>query len=451
MYPTGPFQTFATPASRFTGKKTTLPHAFAARTSHDPTTDAWNMDTGASSHLNNSNLIYVHQCVHDNNCTIEFDAFGFSVKDFLTRRVLLRCDNTGDLYPVTSPSPIPDAFLVSQHTWHERLGYPGGEVLRRLVSSNFISCNKEKHPILCDACQLGKHMKLPFVSSDTVINSCFDIIYSDVWTSPILSLLVTRPPDIVRCIWLFRYKYLADGTLSRYKARLVANGSTQLEGVNVDETFSMVVKPAVSSWAQASPSGLGIDTTYLLLYVDDITHADTESKLGVDGDPVSDPTLYRSLAGSLQYHTFTRLYISYAIQQLFSSSTTDLVAYSDADWVGCLMNQRSTSGAEAEYRDVAKVVAGTCLLRNLLRELHTPLSFATLVYCDNVSAVYLSSNLVQHQRTNHIEIDIHFVRDLVVVVQVRVLHVPSHYQFADIFTKGLLLALFEDFRTSLSV
>nr|GEU89640.1 ribonuclease H-like domain-containing protein [Tanacetum cinerariifolium] len=72
------------------------------------------------------------------------------------------------------------------------------------------------------------------------------------------------------------------------------------------------------------------------------TLIDTESKLGSDGDSVSDPTLYRSLA-------------------------------------------------EAEYHSVANVVAKTCWLRNLLRELHTPLSSVTLVYCDNVSAVYLSS------------------------------------------------------------
>ncbi|GJW69563.1 ribonuclease H-like domain-containing protein [Tanacetum coccineum] len=111
----------------------------------------------------------------------------------------------------------------------------------------------------------------------------------------------------------------------------------------------------------------------------------------------------------------------------------------------------SCSSAEAEYRGVANVVAETCWLRNLLRELHTPLSSATLVYCDNVSAVYLSSNPVQHQRTKHIEIDIHFVRDLVAAGQVRVLHVPSRYQYADIFTKGLPSALFEEFRTSLSV
>ncbi|GKC98981.1 ribonuclease H-like domain-containing protein, partial [Tanacetum coccineum] len=81
----------------------------------------------------------------------------------------------------------------------------------------------------------------------------------------------------------------------------------------------------------------------------------------------------------------------------------------------------SQSSAEAEYRGVANAVAETCWLRNLLRELHTPLSSATLVYCDNVSAVYLSCNLVQHQRTKHIEIDIHFVHDLVAAGQCHML------------------------------
>ncbi|GKA54750.1 ribonuclease H-like domain-containing protein [Tanacetum coccineum] len=111
----------------------------------------------------------------------------------------------------------------------------------------------------------------------------------------------------------------------------------------------------------------------------------------------------------------------------------------------------SRSSAEAEYRGVANAVAKTCWLRNLLRELYTPLSTATIVYCDNVSVVYLSSNPGQHQRAKHIEIDIHFVRDLVTTCHVRVLHVPSHYQYADIFTKGLPTTLFDEFRSNLSV
>jgi hypothetical protein len=85
----------------------------------------------------------------------------------------------------------------------------------------------------------------------------------------------------------------------------------------------------------------------------------------------------------------------------------------------------SRSSAEVEYRDVANGVAEAAWLRQLLAELHSTLSRSTLVYCDNVSAVYLSTNPVQHQRTKHVEIDLHFVRDRVAVGDVRVLHVPT--------------------------
>nr|GEV83360.1 ribonuclease H-like domain-containing protein [Tanacetum cinerariifolium] len=128
-----------------TGQATTLPQAFTTGTLHDPNIGTWNMDTGASSHLNN--LV--------TSLSTTFNSI--RVKDFLTRRVLLRCDSTGDLYPVTAPSPIPHAFLVSQHTWHHPLGHPGSEVLRRLMSSNSISCNKEKPPVICHGRQLGTH------------------------------------------------------------------------------------------------------------------------------------------------------------------------------------------------------------------------------------------------------------------------------------------------------
>uniref|UniRef100_A0A1J3IWV2 Putative mitochondrial protein n=1 Tax=Noccaea caerulescens TaxID=107243 RepID=A0A1J3IWV2_NOCCA len=238
------------------------------------------------------------------------------------------------------------------------------------------------------------------------------------------------------------------------------------------------------------------------------TPADTSSKLAAsDGDPVADPKLYRSLAGALQYLTFTRPDIAYAVQQVCLhmhdprephlnalkriiryikgtithgvqirlTSITKITAYTDADWAGCTTTRRSTSGycvflgdnivswsskrqptvsrssAEAEYRGVANVVAETTWLRNLLLELRCPISTATIVYCDNVSAVYLSTNPVQHQRTKHVEIDIHFVRERVALGDVRVLHVPSAHQYADIFTKGLPSSLFTSFRSSLNV
>jgi hypothetical protein len=83
-----------------------------------------------------------------------------------------------------------------------------------------------------------------------------------------------------------------------------------------------------------------------------------------------------------------------------------------------------------------------------LAELYSPLTKSTLVYCDNVSAVYLSINLVQHQRMKHMEIDLHFVRE---IGDVQVLHVPTTSQFANIFTKGLPSSTFSEFRSSLNV
>jgi hypothetical protein len=104
-----------------------------------------------------------------------------------------------------------------------------------------------------------------------------------------------------------------------------------------------------------------------------------------------------------------------------------------------------------EYRGVANGVVEATWLRQLRLELHAPLRRATLVYCDNISAVYMSFNPVQHRRTKHIEIDLHFVRERVVVGDLRVLHVSTTSQYADIFTKGIPSLVFTEFRTSLNV
>jgi hypothetical protein len=110
---------------------------------------------------------------------------------------------------------------------------------------------------------------------------------------------------------------------------------------------------------------------------------------------------------------------------LHHSSTHFLVAYSDADWAGCPDTRRSTSGLcmylgdnliswssrrqttvscssfEAEYCAVATCVAESCWVRQILQEPHRPIHHATIVYCDNVSAVYMSANPVHHRRTKH--------------------------------------------------
>ena len=100
---------------------------------------------------------------------------------------------------------------------------------------------------------------------------------------------------------------------------------------------------------------------------------------------------------------------------------------------------------------MAHAVAESVWLRQLLLELQRPISKATIVFCDNISAVYMSANPVQHRRTKHIEIDLHFVREKVQLGEVKVLHVPTQSQYADIFTKGLPTAIFSEFRSSLTI
>jgi hypothetical protein len=160
------------------------------------------------------------------------------------------------------------------------------------------------------------------------------------------------------------------------------------------------------------------------------TPIDTQAKLSEDDrPPVADATSYQSLTGALQYLTFSRPDIAYAVQQVFLhmhtlrephltflkqimrylrdsldyglllrlSPTSKLVVYTDGDWAGCLDTRRSTSGyvvflganlvswatkwqpvvsrssAEVEYRAVDNGVVEASWLRQLLHELHSPL------------------------------------------------------------------------------
>jgi hypothetical protein len=74
-----------------------------------------------------------------------------------------------------------------------------------------------------------------------------------------------------------------------------------------------------------------------------------------------------------------------------------------------------------------------------------------VVCYDNISAVYLSTNPVQHQRTKQVEIDLHFVRERVAFGEVRGLHAPTTSQYVDVFTEGLPTSVFMKFRSSLYV
>jgi hypothetical protein len=174
----------STPSSIIVGDGTSLPIVSTGSTNVGPL------------HLNNvlvspsiiKNLVSVRQFTIDNNCSVEFDPAGFSVKDLSTRSVIARCNSSGDLYPLFATPPQALLTSASSQLWHRRLGHIGHDALRHLTSSSSISCNKGPTASdICHACQLGRHVRLPFSVSQSRALSNFDLIHCDLWTSPIPS------------------------------------------------------------------------------------------------------------------------------------------------------------------------------------------------------------------------------------------------------------------------
>jgi hypothetical protein len=140
-----------------------------------------------------SNLISVHKFTRDNWCFVEFDHFGFFMKDLITKTPILRSDSSGDLYPFAGSSSTTNNFALSTvvssvDLWHRRLDHPSSTSLSTLISRFCIPCNNNHPtPSVCEVCQKGKHVRLPFSRSNT-ITFLFQIIHCDIWASPFESV-----------------------------------------------------------------------------------------------------------------------------------------------------------------------------------------------------------------------------------------------------------------------
>jgi hypothetical protein len=226
-----------------------------------------------------------------------------------------------------------------------------------------------------------------------------------------------------------------------------------------------------------------------------------------EGGERVDASKYRSLVGSLRYLTCTRPDISYSVGVvsrfmeepkhahwkamkrilryikgtvslgLFYSESSEfkLKGYSDSDWCGDVDDRKSTSGfvfylgdtaftwvskkqpivtlstCEAEYVAASWCVCHAIWLRNLLCELGLPQSDATKIRVDNKSAIELAKNPVHHERSKHIDVRFHFIREHVKKGDVQMDHVATRDQAADIFTKALPTELFNHGKTLLGM
>jgi Reverse transcriptase (RNA-dependent DNA polymerase)/gag-polypeptide of LTR copia-type/Integrase core domain/GAG-pre-integrase domain len=212
-----------------------------------------------------------------------------------------------------------------------------------------------------------------------------------------------------------------------------------------------------------------------------------------DGKPLEDVNQFQRLVGKLIYLTVTRPDITFAVsiisQFMHSPRTTHLdvvnrilrylkgcpgqgilmkrnydtnsiAGYSDADWAGTF-DRKSTTGyctfvggnlvtwrskkqnvvarssAEAEYRAMASTASELVWIKQLLHDMGFNYNKPMIMYCDNQAARHIASNPVFHERTKHIEVDCHFIREKVQAKEIETSYVNSNEQLADVFTKAL--------------
>ncbi|RZC11556.1 Retrovirus-related Pol polyprotein from transposon RE1 [Glycine soja] len=216
------------------------------------------------------------------------------------------------------------------------------------------------------------------------------------------------------------------------------------------------------------------------------------------GDPV-DTTRYQRLVGRLIYLSYTRPNIAFVVslvsqfmqspheehleavhrilrylkstpgRGLFFKKTGQqaIEVFTDAVWAGSITDRKSTSGyctfvwgnlvtwrskkqdvvartcAKVEYRAMAQVVCEILWLKRILEELQLLMTLLMKLYCDNKAAISISRNPVQHDRTKHVAIDRHFIKEKVDAGLICMPFVPSSQQVADILTKGLFRPNFE--------
>ncbi|GJS99232.1 putative RNA-directed DNA polymerase [Tanacetum coccineum] len=211
-------------------------------------------------------------------------------------------------------------------------------------------------------------------------------------------------------------------------------------------------------------------------------------------DPVIDNvTEYQKLIGKLIYLTHTRPDISYSVHclsqfmhkplkshlkialkvlrylknnpgmgiHIVKQPKVSLEAFVDADWAKCIVTRKSVTGfcislngslvswkskkqntlskssAEAEYRAMASVTSEIVWILKILKDLNWEQFMPVSMYCDSQAAIKIAANPVFHERTKHLEIDLHFVREKILSGVLRTQKIGSVDQTADIFTKGL--------------
>ncbi|GJX20864.1 putative reverse transcriptase, RNA-dependent DNA polymerase [Tanacetum coccineum] len=264
--------------------------------------------------------------------------------------------------------------------------------------------------------------------------------------------------------WVYRNKKDEKGIVVRNKARLVAQGYKQEEGIDYDE---MDVKSAFL-YGTIKEERLKGDILLVQVYVDDIIFGSTKKSLCDEFEQIMQN---RSMIGSLMYLTSSRQDIIYLKGQpklglwYPKDSPFILEAFSDSDYAGASLDRKSTTGGcqylgsrliswqcknqivvansttEAEYIAASHCCGQVLWIQNQM--LDYGFNFMkTKIHVDNESAICVVKNPVSHSKIKHIEIMHHFIRDSYEKRLVKMVKIHIDNNVADLLTKAFNVSIF---------
>ncbi|KAJ4813156.1 polyprotein [Rhynchospora pubera] len=327
------------------------------------------------------------------------------------------------------------------------------------------------------------------------------IVKNETWE------LATLPKDHkpIGVKWVYKKKLNAQGEVERYKARLVAKGYKQKAGIDYEEVFAPVarmetIRLLISLAAQNKWNiyQMDVKSAFLNGVLEEEVYIEQPPGYIKEGQEQKVLKLKKALYGLKQAprawntridtyfkkHGFVQcpyehaLYVKGTLSHgLFYSHTDefDLLGYTDSDWCGDIDDRKSTadfvfymgdtaftwvskkqpivtlSTCEAEYVAASSCVCHALWLRKLLKEMNFARDKPTEIRVDNKSAIELAKNPVHHERSKHIDVRFHFIREHVKDGDVELTHVASRDQVADIFTKPLGAELFNRFKKLLGM